>query len=85
MRGYEMSHRRRRGVRDGHEHSPANILLFCRTCHAFLHANPTEAMKRGWAVSSYVDDVRDVLVLRWDGAWVRLEHDGTTLLSYRSA
>lgn len=81
MRGYEMSHRRRRGVRDGREHSPANILLFCRTCHVFLHANPIEAMECGWAISSYVEDVSAIAALRWDGAWVRLTHSGLVHLA----
>lgn len=76
MRGSEMSHRRRRGVKDGDQHSPVNLLLFCRTCHVWLHANPIEAMQKGWAVSSYVRHPGDIRVLRWDGAWVLLHHDG---------
>lgn len=77
MRGQEISHRRRRGIRDGQEHSLPNLMFFCRTCHVFLHANPTIAIDKGWQVSSYVNDIAPIPALRWDGAWVALEPDGT--------
>jgi hypothetical protein len=81
MRGYEMSHRRPRGIRDGFEHAAFNILLFCRTCHIWLHGHTTEAHEKGWAISRYEDDPASIPALRWDGALVYLTPEG----GYRSA
>lgn len=76
-----MSHRRTRGVRDGLEHSVCNILLFCRTCHVWLHTNPSAAIESGWAVSRYVEDPASVPARRWDGALVHLTKDGRVIMA----
>jgi len=81
MRGSEMSHRRPRGIRDGLEHAAFNILLFCRTCHVWLHANTKMAHAGGWAVSRYEADPSTIPALRWDGVLVYLTEGG----GYRSA
>lgn len=81
MRGGEISHRRPRGVRDGSEHAAFNLLLFCRTCHVWLHAHTTKAQENGWAVSRYEDAPASIPTLRWDGAWVYLTEGGGYYLS----
>lgn len=48
--GSDWHHRRRRNVRDGHEHCPCNGVLLCRTDHEWAHKNPTEAKALGFIV-----------------------------------
>jgi len=55
-------HRQRRAV-GGHRLS--NLILLCRACHGFVHANPQAARDNGWIVSAYVENVELVPVKRW--------------------
>lgn len=57
MRGHEIHHRKRR--REG-GHGLENLVLLCRPCHAWAHANPTLAMERGYIVSVFSEDVASV-------------------------
>ncbi len=61
MPGTDWHHRRSKSVRDTLTHSPCNGVWMCRTCHGWVHHNPTEAQVNGWIVSRY-DDPREVPV-----------------------
>lgn len=62
-------HRRSRSVRDELTHSPANGVLLCTWDHAYVHANPKQAMEEGFIVSRY-DDPTEISFKRWDGKWI---------------
>jgi hypothetical protein len=51
-------HRRTRSVRDGSEHSAANGIWLCPSCHAWVHAHPSEAQLSGWVVSRWADPMQ---------------------------
>ena len=75
--GTDWHHRRRRNVRDGHEHCPCNGVMLCRTCHSWAHANPAAALAKGWMVPTHREPWRTP---QWrpDGWWLCL-HDGSML------
>lgn len=49
--GHDIHHRMRR--REG-GHGMWNLILLCRECHAWAHANPAEARETGYILSSYL-------------------------------
>ena len=73
----ERHHRRRR--RDGGDRL-CNLLLICRTCHAFITDQPesvTRARELGYIVPALaVSDVITYPVLQWGTTWVLLDDDG---------
>lgn len=54
----------------GGKHEVVNGLAVCEPCHRYFHANPAEAMEKGWIVKSAADPAEQP-VLR-QGAWARL-------------
>lgn len=74
-RGYEMSHRRSRRVKDEHVNCPCNLIWSCRTCHKSLHDNPAESFANGWHVSQWEEHPGAVPVLL-RGSWWLLRCDG---------
>lgn len=54
----------------------ANLILLCRECHAYAHANPSESYLKGYLVHSW-DNPEDVVVLKNTGATLTLRSDGT--------
>lgn len=76
-RGTDWHHRRKRNVKDRHQHCPCNGVLLCRTCHRWAHAHPALAVKTGFIVSSYENDPGAVPVVNSRGVTVTLRCDGT--------
>ena len=76
-RGAEYSHRRTRTVRDAHTACPCNALWSCRTCHAWLHKNPSAALEEGVMLSRYTEapyavavvTIAGLVVLDCEGGW----------------
>lgn len=50
MNGNQVHHRRGRSVSDEHQHCVCVCVTMCAVCHAWVHANPSLAMKEGWLV-----------------------------------
>lgn len=75
--GTDWHHRRRRNVRDGHEHCPCNGVMLCRTCHSWVHAHPAAALAAGWMVPTHRLPW-EVPQRRIDGWWLCL-HDGSSV------
>lgn len=50
--GTDIHHRMRR--RDG-GHATWNLVLLCRTDHAYVHAHPEEAREQGFIISAHLD------------------------------
>lgn len=61
--GSDWHHRRSRRVVGVHQHSPANGLLLCRTCHEWVHANPLMARLGGFIVSMHEKEPGSVAVV----------------------
>ena len=76
---HEVHHRRPRGM-GGTRHeainSPANLLLLCHACHAFIESRRVWAIADGYLIPQGGDDPRDVKVLYRDRT-VLLTHDGS--------
>jgi hypothetical protein len=49
-------HRRSRSVVDEHTHHPCNGIWLCNSDHTWVHRHPTQARRKGWIVSRYVDE-----------------------------
>lgn len=65
-------HRRSRRVSGVHQHCACNGVLLCHTCHAHVHAHPSESAERGLIVSSFIDEPASIPVKTYRG-W--LTHD----------
>ena len=62
--GREIHHRQRR--RDG-GHGLENMVLLCRACHRWAHANPTQAREKGFIVSAFAEEIAEVPVVAFYG------------------
>lgn len=72
-------HRRSRRVRDEYTHQPCNGILLCSTCHAWVHAHPTESRERGYILPfTATPPKHPVMTLQW--GWVNLHCDGSFTL-----
>jgi len=71
----EWHHRRRRNVKDEHQHCPCNGISLCKTCHDWVHAHPFEARRYGWIVSAHEPDPGAVPVKAHFG-WLLLNGEG---------
>lgn len=76
MRGSDWHHRRKRSVKDRHQHCACNGVLLCRTCHTWAHAHPVEAKVAGFVVSQFEPEPSTVRAEGWFGR-VTLWCDGT--------
>lgn len=76
MRGSDWHHRRKRSVKDEHQHCACNGVLLCRTCHTWAHAYPLEAKAKGYIVSQFQPSPGLTQVDAWHGA-VTLWCDGS--------
>lgn len=74
-KGAHWHHRRSRSVRDVITHNPANGVLLCSVDHAYVHANPKQAMEEGFIVSRY-DNPTEISFRRWDGRWILPNTEG---------
>lgn len=72
MHGTDWHHRRRRNVRDGHEHCACNGVLLCRADHKWVHDNPAEAKALGWIVLT--TDLPASVPVRTVWGWQILTH-----------
>ena len=72
-RAAEWQHRKNRSQGGGW--NPANGLHLCTPCHAWIHANPTAAVERGWTVPEHLDPA-DVPVEHWQWGRVHLDDHG---------
>lgn len=66
-------HRRARS--SGRDDSPANLACLCHPCHAWCHANVTEARHAGLIVPSWADPYTTAVKLRT--GWWLLRADGS--------
>lgn len=73
--GTQVHHRRRRGVRDGHQHGYENCVSLCHVCHAWVHAHPIDARDAGLIVSMHELDVQTIVLMSYMGP-ITLEADG---------
>lgn len=80
-RGLHWHHRRSRRVLDEHTHCPCNGISLCGVCHSWVHANPRQAIRFGYLLSSHIQHPwkHPVLHVRWQ--WVLLGHDETFTLT----
>jgi hypothetical protein len=69
-------HRRRRDVRDEHQHCACNGIILCKTCHAFVHSHPETAREQGWIVSAHVGQPFSVPVWTARYGWVTHDCEG---------
>jgi hypothetical protein len=69
------THMHHRQLRRSGDHSAANIVNTCTTCHQRLHARVRWALDTGWIVSSYETDPATVPILIGE-EWCRLDRDG---------
>lgn len=70
--GAEWHHRRRRNVKDEHQHCTCNGVLLCKTCHGWAHGHPIEARNTGFIVSAHQPDPGTEPVRSWLGE-IRLD------------
>ena len=75
--GSDWHHRRRRNVRDGHQHCPCNGVLLCRKDHQWVHAHPAEAKALGWIVVT--TDIPASVPVRTVWGWQILSHRATAV------
>jgi len=68
--GTDLHHRQRRQV-GGHE--TWNLVLLCRECHSWAHANPEAAREEGWIISSYDTEPSRTPLTDWQGRKITLE------------
>lgn len=76
--GSQWHHRRKRSVKDEHQHCGCNGVLLCGTCHGWAHANPTLAKSTGFIVTQFASDPGQWPVKAWHGE-VMLGCDGSLL------
>ncbi len=70
----DLHHRQRR--REG-GHGLANLIALCPGCHRWVHANPTEARRCGWIVSSLAaGEPAEIPARHYTGDYVLLDDDG---------
>ena len=64
--GTDVHHRMRR--RDG-GHGMWNLVLLCRTCHSWAHANPEQARDQGYIISAFLrmEEASMVPLRDWNG------------------
>ena len=74
--GAEWHHRRRRLIKDEHQHCPCNGVWLCRKCHSWVHANPTRAIASGFILPGTVAEPSKVAVLRSNAWWAAFFCDG---------
>lgn len=74
----EMSHRIAKGMggSDKDQRSPALYNALCHRCHAWVEANPTEALATGWKVPRNTDPTQ-YPYRHWAWGWVRPADDGS--------
>lgn len=72
VRGSDWHHRRRRNVRDGHEHCPCNGVLLCRVDHQWVHNHPAEAKAAGFIIPT--TDLPASVPVRTVWGWQMLGH-----------
>ena len=78
----DIQHRINRGMggtSDPAFNQPQNLILLCRACHEWVHANPRHAYKHGYSCHRY-DHPEDVPILYWTPLLTqrrRLLPDGT--------
>jgi hypothetical protein len=81
-KGWTAQHRRARGIggsTDPVAAGPANGLAVHELpCHRAIEDKPATALVMGWRVPQGVDPAARPLCL-WDGTWVLLTNDGTTV------
>lgn len=76
--GTDLHHRRKRSVKDEHQHCPCNLVTLCRTCHSWAHSQPVLSGEQGLIVATWIDNPTDALVKAWWG-WIRMECDGGSM------
>jgi len=76
--GTDLHHRRKRSVRDAHQHCACNLVTLCRTCHSWAHAHPMAAAEQGYIVMTWVDEPQLVRVKAWWG-WVEMDCEGESI------
>lgn len=76
--GADLHHRRRRRVKDVHQHCACNLVTLCRTCHTWAHAHPTDAKAQGFIADSNADEPRLVFVKGWWG-WLEMDCEGEAI------
>ena len=69
-------HLHHRQLRRAGDHSAANLVHLCNTCHRRIHGHVSWSLQTGWLVSQYRDPARVPLLL--DDEWVYLDRDGIT-------
>lgn len=52
-RSLHWHHRRGKRVHDKHTHCACNGISLCTTCHAWVHAHPSQSLDLGYLVSRY--------------------------------
>lgn len=67
MRGSEWHHRRKRSIKDEHQHCSCNGVLLCKTCHVWAHAHPVEAKVKGFIVTQFSNTPSAWEVQAWHG------------------
>lgn len=74
----QLHHRQPRGAggcRDPEVNSPANLLLLCRSCHAWIESNRTTSYEQGWLVRRGHDPAKSPVWLAGRG-FVFLDQHG---------
>lgn len=69
-------HAHHRQLRRGGDHTAANLVWLCHSCHSEIHSRPSAMQNSGWLVSQYDDPATAPILLH--GRWVLLGVDGTT-------
>lgn len=70
--GREIHHRMRRREAG---HAMSVCILLCRTCHRFVHANPTQAKADGFIVPPWGDTL--TMPVKSYRGWITLADDGS--------
>jgi hypothetical protein len=80
----EWHHRRRRRIKDEHQHCPCNGVWLCRDCHVWAHAHPEQAKAAGYILPGTVDRPSTVALLRSGTWWSAFPCDGDSVSVYES-
>ena len=76
----DVHHRKVKGIggtsNDEVAYGLANLILLCRACHSYVHANPREAYDTGYLVHSW-DKPEMMGVIRKDHRILTFRSDGT--------
>lgn len=73
--GSEWHHRRKRNIRDIHQHCACNGVLLCKTCHTWAHTGTWDE-RQGFRVSQFITEPGMIIVESWHGP-IKLLCDGT--------